>query len=538
MSFESPVLTRSEWRSHKLADSSTLWVMGDLSCDAQFVTLLDDGGSLTAGLRKIAGHYAAVVVGREEILLIADPIRSYPVFYSVTEDKLRVSDQVSVLAKTGADYAADYDSRIEFRHGGYVAGSNTLYEGVHQVQAGELVSIKSTGAISQSFYRQIRYSGLRLEEPTAVDTHFTAALDASMSRFLAHANGRQLVVPLSGGLDSRLLSVHLKDAGYTNVVNFTYGTGRTREVLISEQVAAALEQKWLFCPYDEATIRSVWDTPETADFIEFTHAGASLPHIQDWYAVRWLKDSGLIEDDAIFLPGHTIVGNMHNDDILEAESVSRDDIKDLILKHHYTLQPDNSPAHRNVRLQRTIDTFLDQIGYDGSAVSRLTALEYWNVRERQTKYINNSVRNYEFFGHDWALPMLDREVYLAWGDLHPNITRNRDWYEGYVNRRYFATTGQDIGTFAPTDVPKSSRDAIKRILRSVGLLRTVEGFITARAIQNHPMGFNWFVQGMSAAELFAFTRSGGNLLGAYADEFLTDTWNSHCRLFTPVDTFH
>ena len=52
------------------------------------------------------------------------------------------------------------------------------------------------------------------------------------------------------------------------------------------------------------------------------------------------------------------------------------------------------------------------------------------------------------------------------------------------------------------------------------------------------MGFNWFVQGMTAAELSKFTRSGGNLLGAYADEFLTDTWNRHCRLFTPVDSFH
>ncbi|MHA7271577.1 adenine nucleotide alpha hydrolase family protein [Arthrobacter sp. HLT1-20] len=538
MPLESPLLARSQWRTHTISATTTLWVMGDASCDAQLCRLMDDVESLAEGLRTVAGHFAAVIVGPEGIILIEDPIRSFPIFYTVTGTVARVSDGVSALAGASADYVADYDSRIEFRHGAYVAGSNTLHAGVHQVQAGELVTISATGDISQEFYRQIHYSALRLEETAAVDAHFTAALDASMSRLLAHAKGRQLVVPLSGGLDSRLLSVYLKDAGYTNVVNFTYGTGKTREVLISEQVAAALDQKWLFCPYDEATIRDAWDIPETADFIEFTHAGASLPHIQDWYAVRWLKEEGLIDDDAIFLPGHTIVGNMHDDAILEAESTSRDDIKELILKHHYTLQPDNGAAHRNVRLKRTIDAFLDQIGYDGSAVSRLTALEYWNVLERQTKYINNSVRNYEFFGYEWALPMLDREVYLAWGDLHPNITRNRDWYEGYVNRRYFAATGQDLGTFAPTDVPKSSRDAVKRILGSVGLLRVVESFITARAVQNHPMGFNWFVRGMSPAELFAFTRSGGNLLGAYADEFLTDTWNSHCRLFTPEDTFH
>ncbi|ALV46008.1 hypothetical protein MB46_11470 [Arthrobacter alpinus] len=538
MPFESPILTRSQWRSHAISDSTTLWVIGDKSCDDQLSHLVNDGGSLAEGLRMVAGHFAAVVVGSERTLLIEDPIRSFPLFYSVADTVVRVSDDVAVLAGPDSGYDADYDSRIEFRHGACVAGTNTLYAGVHQVQAGEVVAIDATSGISQNFYRQMAYSSLHLEETAAVDSHFTAALDLTMSRLLAHANGRQLVVPLSGGLDSRLLSVYLKDAGYENVVNFTYGTGKTREVLISEQVAAALGQKWLFCRYEEATIRSVWDTAETADFIKFTHAGASLPHIQDWYAVRWLKEEGLIDDDAIFIPGHTIVGNMHDESVLEAEHVSRSDIKELILAHHYTLQPDNSSAHKNLRLQGILDAFLDEINYDGTVESRLTALEHWNLRERQTKYINNSVRNYEFFGYDWALPMLDREVYLAWGDLHPTITRNRRWYEGYVNRRYSASTGQDIGTFAPNDVPQRTRETVKRLLGTLGLLRPVERFITARAIQNHPMGFNWFVQGMTPAELFKFTRSGGNLLGAYADEFLTDTWNSYCRLFTPAGSFH
>ncbi|WP_425860680.1 hypothetical protein [Arthrobacter sp. TWP1-1] len=538
MSLVSPILARSQWRPHTISDSQTLWVIGDNACDSQLLRLINEGGPLTEGLQLVTGHYAAVFVGPEEVVLIEDPIRSFPVFYSVAGNSLRVADDVTALADTGSDYLADYDSRIEFRHGACVSGPKTLYAGVHQVQAGEFVTFSATGTVSQKFYRQIRYSGLDIKETNAVDAHFTAALDATMSRLLAHANGRQLVVPLSGGLDSRLLSVYLKDAGYENVVNFTYGTGKTREVLISEQVAAALGQKWLFCPYDETIIRGAWDAQETADFIKFAHAGASLPHVQDWYAVRWLKESGLIDDDAIFLPGHTIVGNMHDEEILEAKDVSREDIKNLILHHHYTLQPGNSTAHMNLRLMETIDAFLDQIGYDGSVVSRLTALEYWNVRERQTKYINNSVRNYEFFGFDWALPMLDREMYVAWGDLHPSITRNRTWYEGYVNRRYSAATGQNIGTFAPNDVPQSTRETVKRLLGTLGLLRPVERFITARAIQSHPMGFNWFVQGMSPAELFKFTRSGGNLLGAYADEFLTDTWNSHCQLFTPAESFH
>lgn len=532
----SPIFTRSQWRSHTISDSRTLWVIGDPNCDGQLAKIIHDGGPLAEGLRSITGHFSAIVVGPEVTVLIEDPIRSFPLFYRIGDEEVTVSDDALALADTGSDYVADYDSRIEFRHAAYVAGNRTLYARVYQVQAGELVTIGPAGAINQTLYRRIQYSGLHIAETAAVDAHFTAALDATMSRFLARADGRQIVVPLSGGLDSRLLSVYLKEAGYQNMVNFTYGTARTREVQISEQVSRALGQKWLFCPYQEETVRSLWGAQETADFIKFTHAGASLPHIQDWLAVRWLKHEQLIDHDAIFLPGHTIVGNMHDEGILDADNVSREEIKGLILRHHYMLQPENGVVFKNARLLETVDTFLDHIAYDGSVVSRLTALEYWNVRERQTKYINNSVRNYEFFGYDWALPMLDREVYLAWGDLHPIITRNRDWYEGYVNRRYASATGEEIGVFTPTDIPQSTREAIKRVLRTVGLLGMVERAIAAKSVENHPMGFNWFVSTKTPKELHKFTRNGGNLLGAYADEFLTDTWNSHCHLFTPADS--
>lgn len=533
MPFASPRLTRSQWRAHTVNDAQTLWVVGDKHCDEQLLGALHDGVLDVDALRAVTGHFAAVLLGPAETVLVEDPIRSFPLFYSVAGGDVAVSDDALVLTGVAQDYVADFDSRIEFRHSAYVAGSNTLYAGVKQVQAGELVTLTPDGGVTSTVYRRIHYTGLDISETEAVDAHFTDALHTSMSRFLKHANGRQIVVPLSGGLDSRLLSVYLKEVGYQNMVNFTYGVGRTREVLISESVAAALGQKWLFCAYEEETIREAWDAPETAEFIKYTHASASLPHIQDWYAVRWLKQQGLVDDDAIFLPGHTIVGNMHDEQILDAESVSPEQIKELILQHHYTLQPDNSHATNNSRLHATIERFLGDIGYDDSVVSRLTALEYWNVRERQTKYINNSLRNYEFFGYDWALPMLDREMYLAWGDLHHSVTRNRDWYEGYVNRRYAGATGQEIGTFAATNISQGKRDAVKNVLRRAGLLGLAERTITARAVQNHPMGFNWFATGMDSKELFRYTRSGGNLLGAYADHFLTDTWNSHCQLFTP-----
>lgn len=534
----SPLFTRTQWRSHQLPSEGTLWVLGDVSVDDQLLRIVREGAELVTGLATVHGHFAAVVVHHDSVLLIADPLRSFPLFYSADEDEIHFGDNATALHRLKADFRFDVDSRIELRHSAFVAGANTLYQGVKQVQAGEVVVMDVDGSVHPKFYRQIRFSERHLENEAEVDAHFTQAFETSMSRFVAAAAGRQVVVPLSGGLDSRLLASYLKNTGYSNVLTFSYGIGHTREVQISKDVAKTLSLPWILCLYQEDQVRQAWASEEAGRFIEYSHSGSALPHVQDWYAVRWLKEQGHLDVDAIFLPGHTIVGNMHDQQILEEATFSREQIKSVILNHHYNVQVENATALENVRLNATADSLLDQIDYDSSVHSRVTALEYFNFRERQTKYINNSVRTYEFFGYDWALPMLDREVYLAWGDFNETITRDRVWYERFVNRYYAQAGGTELRTFSANDVPVKTRETVKKILKSVGLLQWTEGRITARAVGAHPMGLNWFATQRSAKSLNSFSRKGGNLLGAFADEFLIDHWNENTNVFTnkpPLD---
>ena len=45
---------------------------------------------------------------------------------------------------------------------------------------------------------------------------------------------------------------------------------------------------------------------------------------------------------------------------------------------------------------------------------RPTCFEQWDLRERQAKFICNSVRVYEHFGHPWRLPLFDHELMDFW----------------------------------------------------------------------------------------------------------------------------
>lgn len=461
-----------------------------------------------------------------------DLIRSFPLFYGLgPDDSWVVSDSAPRLAAELGVCGLNQAAAEEFRHLGYVSGAATLHPRIFQVQSGETIDLNDGAAARTVSTRSIGSSGTNIRDERAADERFSAALERAFDGLLSTVDGRQVVVPLSGGLDSRLIAVLLKDAGYDNVLNFTYGVGDTSEARVSRAVAKALDQAWELVDYDVADMRTAWTSGEGAAFVTDTYAGSALPHIQDWFALRHLREREIIAADAVFLPGHTIVGNMHDEAILDATGdVSAPRIAQIIRNHHARLQPDSARAALPAYMTG-IETELHRLGYDGSPQSRLVAIENANVRERQAKYINNSMRAYEHFGYEWAMPMLEEPVLQAWEDLDISLRRNRDWYSRFIARRYEAVSGAQLPTFAPTSLSARSRDRIKAMLRVTGLLTYAERRQTARAYASHPMGFQAFLPEADNATLRRTIMRGGNPFGVFADRFLADKWAPGQSLF-------
>jgi asparagine synthase (glutamine-hydrolysing) len=67
--------------------------------------------------------------------------------------------------------------------------------------------------------------------------------------------------------------------------------------------------------------------------------------------------------------------------------------------------------------------------------------ECWDWRERQSKYIINSVRTYEFFGFDWWLPLWDKEFVEFWCRVPLLVRKERLWYNEVVSKIYESQAG-------------------------------------------------------------------------------------------------
>ncbi|MBC9944643.1 hypothetical protein ICL81_09000 [Leucobacter sp. cx-328] len=501
---------------------------------AALVTVAEGGED--PAFRDVTGHWSAILETSTGIAIAQDVLRSWPIFIADTgKDRLVVTESIET-ARAATPGGLSSDSVDEFLHLGYVTGADTLFEGITQLQAFEWRWLSETGEQRGDMIPLVRHDVPGINTDEAADARFSQDFEIVLDRMFAALGERQIVLPLSGGLDSRLLAVALKDRGYENVVAFTYGVAETAEVRISREVAKAVGYRWEFIQFTPAEIREAWATPEAGAFIRDAYEGSALPHVQDWYALREMKRLNLVDDDAIFLPGHTVVGAMHDEEVMDIPGhVSSEQLTELILHHHGTIRPNGQALRKNHRFMAKLDSFYTRIGYDGTPGDRLFALEYWNAIERQTKYINNSMRAYEHFGYDWALPMYDKELLAAWFALSAEYTQDRDWYRRYVNRRYAATTRTEINTFegfAAANIAQSKRDKIKGALRAVGALEFVERKIRAQAVAHHPMALNEFLGAASAKDLNRYIMRGGQPLGMYAEQLLADTWNPHTNLFT------
>ncbi len=544
----SPHWSRVRTSDDTTIDGNGLWVRADTGCSDPTDPEV---------LASHPGRLAAIRINGDEVLLAQDRLRSWPLFWSLENGpdgarRLVISDDATLMREAVSAPRLDARARREFLDAGFVTGSDTLLAGVHQTEQGTVVRIdRATGRA-----RTINHSLGRFSEETdaIVDPEDFAdllleALDAVLGRVLTDLDRRpgapRLVVPLSGGLDSRLLVawLTLHDA-LDRTVAFTYGRPGAREVEISRKVAQAVGLEWHAVDYDPPTLREAWQSQEAADFLKDSYVLGALPHIQDWCALRTLLARGVVSPGDVVLPGHTIVGNMHDEQLLDESPATRSQVARAIITHHQELQGEQHRAWADPYRAGKVKDFLALRPFTGSPRDVQSILESYNVRERQTKYINNSVRAYEHLGLEWALPMLDVEFWDAWHRGGVELTATRDFYAVFIGRLWAQATARasgqeqaaeaDLAYFAPTEVSEGTRSRLKAVLSCLHLLNLAERTASAWVTLHSPMSFDAFITDASRPAAAVQLMTGRTLLGFWARAFITDTWCRRCRLFTDL----
>jgi asparagine synthase (glutamine-hydrolysing) len=253
--------------------------------------------------------------------------------------------------------------------------------------------------------------------------------------------GKKLVVPLSGGLDSRIIIAMLKRLGANDVICISYGGKGNRESMISKKVAEALGYDWIFVEYTAQKWHECYNSKEADCYKMFAGNLSSLPHMQDFLAIRELKNQGKLPDNSVFVPGHTadVLAGSHIPQYYLDNSRKYDSETFLVdsLKIHYSLW--KWPSESEVE-----HIFKEKINKSAAGLeikdndSCANAIDFFDFNERQAKFIVNSVRVYEFFGYEWRTPFWDADLINFFLKVSMKHRVGQDLYKKYARDRLFS----------------------------------------------------------------------------------------------------
>lgn len=404
--------------------------------------------TLDSFLSLINGNYGAIILLPTKVILISDKIRSYPLLYTV-RDKVYCADSGESAKKLFSDSKIAKDAEREFAALGYLSDGLTLVDNINYVNAGEYVTISGDGKIKRTPYHSFscEKKGLTKRE---VYKGSQKALDSAFERTITSIGEySNILIPLSGGYDSRLVACLCKKAGFNNVICYTYGKKDSFEVLTSKKVAETLGYRWEFVEYD----KEVWDATLNSEifhqYIDFSGCLTAAPHIQDFPALLSLKKRGIIDSDTVIVPGHSgdlLGGSKIPIEIIEDKrfDYNKKALIDLLYEHFFELNKlkNNYEEQEKNRIAKVLD-IENQNKIEPDHFLDLYECEWFN-KTRISNFIVNSMRAYEFIGVRWRLPLWDDEYAAYWYKLPWKKKYNSDLYNQFMFDVYFKPYGVDF----------------------------------------------------------------------------------------------
>lgn len=404
-----------------------------IDCWAQIEYLINQNNIYDVA-NSLRGFWGMLFMNNEHLIyIVSDIMRSYPIYYVIDDANLYISDDVYWLCQNCSHCTLDEDAAREFRTVGYVTGHDTLYHEIKQLQAGEVVTFhyrqrEHIWESKQRFY--YRYLLHQKENNYSLET-LSDILDNKLKlifrRLINYADGRPIVIPLSGGYDSRLIALMMKRLQYKNIITFSYGILGNKNSNLSRQIAKDLSIPWHFIEYTNDKWKVWYASKEMRAYERYAGGFASLPHMQDWPAVMILRQQNLVPPDSIFVPGHCIeVGErIAQYPEVYSSSATFNDAMNAVISLHYYLSG-------RVKDINTIKFYKDRIslcmGDLQQYISPASFFDAFEQQERQVKYINNSVRVYEFWGFDWWTPLWEREYQDFWAEVPLWAKKERKLY--------------------------------------------------------------------------------------------------------------
>jgi len=385
-------------------------------------------------LLRTTGHFAAILVFDDFLIAAADRGRSIPLYFRKDRSKVEISDSgFCLLENTVEGLEFDPDSFKEYLAAGHVTQNKTLLRNVSQLGAGEIAYCTKDSTEIISYFDFLPHKHIHESFDLSV-VRLVETLDSDYKNLISALNGRTVVIPLSGGYDSRSIASMFKRHGYQNVICYSFGQDNSPEMITSKRVAESLEFKWLFIETTPDIVKGFVESDVFLQYVDYAANASSFYIIQDFFAVKKMRDENLVPRDSVFMPGHSgdTLGGSNFLELFSGQENGSEMILKLI-KHRYDL---NKVSRKFLSLVRN-----NLESQYNSAFQPAIWFDYWCMKEWNPKMFANGVRVYEYFGYTYWLPLWGKNPLLFFANLPLEKRLGKELYEYTLENKIFEPLG-------------------------------------------------------------------------------------------------
>lgn len=415
-------------------DSIIIYSYGDVQVAEEIgkaAALYGKNGAYHA-LVTARGHFACIVEHENFVFAAVDNCRSIPVYYA---DEF-VSNSAELVRTEAGLNELDSNAVIEFAMAGFVVGGGTVYKGLKQLQAGQFLFWRMNEARPTiDFYYRFWPDSLLNESVDDLASLTGTAFNNVMRRVIEKIGDRPVWVPLSGGLDSRLILCKLVELKCPNVNAFSYGAAGSDEARSARMVAGFLGVPWHFMPSRKNDMRCLFASERRKDLWRFSSGFNSVPNLQDFLPLCQLMTRNFVREGDVIINGQSgdFISGGHIPPHLLENGVTLDDMFDALVKKHFSLWDSLKTPHNIALVKSRVFANMGLRGDENMSPQEIAAVyELSEYQERQSKFVVNGQRVYDFLGLDWFLPLWDQEFVDVWRNIPAQAKIGQMIYKRYL----------------------------------------------------------------------------------------------------------
>ena len=407
-------------------------------------------------LQAARGDFSVVINKPQFTCIAVGHTRLYPLFYRQADGHWHVSDDPLLLLQAGD--VVNESARKQYLYTGAPFAGKTLVAAIQQCKPAYVTLLGKAEVKEQSLGP---YAALPMGTILAADAEvaFANVLRVVFERVVQVVGSRQVVIPLSGGYDSRLVLSMLHQMGIKNILCYTVGEYHPSEQGVAHQVAKNLQVPLYHIDYRDAQYRmQQFDSPAFLQYVDAIGAMGNFMWLFEYNAILWLKQQGLLQNDAVFIPGH--VGDFYAGSHLQKLGINEHDslsaIQRKLLLHAFEYRK----SYFDTSFKKEVKQALHALSRQGAPYQ--TALQFI-AENRLAHQIINSARVYECLGYDVLLPLCDVDFVQFFDRLPYKQRADVSFYNEYLLQKVFLPL--NIAFKKPLNAKNLQKQRLKNALK-------------------------------------------------------------------------